>query len=62
MQTGYGADIFGFGNSVYKNIPRIWKDKGEEWDKIFRDLDVTVKTNIEIKHLGLLSESIKIGD
>ena len=62
VQEGYGADIFGFGNSVYKNIPEVWKEKKDEWDKIFRELEVTVKTNIEIKHLGLLSDPIKIGD
>lgn len=62
MQKGYGADVFGFGNSVYKNIPKLWKEKGKEWDEVFNDLEVTVKTNIEIKHIGLLSESIKIGD
>lgn len=62
MQKGYGADVFGFGNSVYKNIPKLWKEKWEEWDIIFRDLDVTVNINIEIEHIGLLSDSLKLGD
>ncbi|NLX64192.1 MAG: Ger(x)C family spore germination protein [Clostridiaceae bacterium] len=62
VQEGYGADIFGFGNSVYKNMPKVWKEKKDEWGNIFRDLEVTVNTNIEIKHLGLLLEPIKIGD
>lgn len=62
MQKGYGADVFGFGNSVYKNIPKLWKEKWEEWDIIFRDLDVTVNINIEIEHTGLLSDSLKLGD
>lgn len=62
MQKSYGVDIFGFGNSFYKDFPEVWKEKGKEWDKIFKNIEVTVVTNIEIKHLGLLSKPIKMGD
>jgi spore germination protein KC len=62
IQTDFGSDIFGFGNCFYKKLPTVWKEKRNEWDKLFRDLEVTVETNVEIKHIGLLSKPIQIGD
>lgn len=62
MQREFGADIFGFGNQFYRELPKVWKEKGNEWGELFKDLEVTVETNIDIKHSGLLSEPIKIGD
>lgn len=62
MQKEFGVDIFGFGNRFYKELPKVWKEREKEWDIIFKNLEVTVQTNIEIKHTGLLLEPIKIGD
>ncbi len=62
IQEEFGVDIFGFGNRFYSDLPKVWKEKGENWEQLFKDLDVTVETNIDIKHTGLLSKPIKIGD
>lgn len=62
IQTEFGSDTFGFGNRVYEELPQVWKEKGKEWDNLFRNLEVAVETNIEIKHTSLLSKPIMIGD
>jgi hypothetical protein len=43
-------------------MPSLWKEKEKEWDAIFKDLEVSVNSNIEIANSGLLSKPIKIGD
>jgi len=40
----------------------VWKEKGKDWDNIFRNLKVSVETEIELKHTSLLTEPVKIGD
>lgn len=62
VQKEFGADIFGFGNRFYKELPQVWKERGKEWNIIFKNLEVRIETNLEVKHTGLLSEPIKIGD
>lgn len=62
VQEEFGTDIFGFGNSFYRDLPKAWKEKKNEWDDIFRNLKVTVEAKLKLKHTGLLSEPVRIGD
>lgn len=62
VQKKFGTDVFGFGNRFYKELPQVWKERKKEWNMIFKNLEVKIETNLEIKHTGLLSEPIKIGD
>jgi spore germination protein KC len=42
------ADILGFGNAVYRKLPRTWNDLADRWDEVFQTvpLDITVKVTI----------------
>lgn len=40
----------------------MWKEQGEKWSEIYEDLEVSVVTNIDIRHTGLLIKPIKNGD
>ncbi len=62
VQREYGADIFGFGQTVYKNLPQVWREMHDEWDTVFSELEVTANPIIVIKHAGLLRKPIKPGD
>ena len=62
IQREFGVDIFGFGNRFYKELPEVWKEQGEKWSEIYEDLEVSVVTNIDIRHTGLLIKPIKNGD
>lgn len=62
VQKEFGADIFGFGNCFYRDLPNVWREKKGEWETLFKDLKVKVEAKVEIKHTGLLLEPIKIGD
>lgn len=49
FQRDVGHDIFAFGNKIKKKHWKIWKSIEKDWDSIFRDLDVIVNCDIEIK-------------
>lgn len=62
MQDNYDLDIFGFGNTVKKDMPDLWKKIKNNWSKIFRDLNVNVNVTIDIQNSGFLSKPIKNED
>lgn len=62
VQNDFKADIFGFGSTVYRNMSSLWKEEEKEWNTIFKDLEVSVNTNIEIVHSGLLTKPVRTGD
>jgi spore germination protein KC len=62
VQKDFDSDVFGFGRAFRREMPSLWKVKEKEWDAIFKDLEVSVNSNIEIANSGLLSKPIKIGD
>ena len=60
VQNKYKADIFGFGNLIYKNNPKTWKKLEKDWNsKYFPKLNVKIKTNLKIEATGSLINTIK---
>lgn len=60
VQSKYKADIFGFGNLIYKNNPKTWEKLEKEWNsKYFPNLNVKIKTNLKISATGSLVKTIK---
>lgn len=61
VQNEYGSDIFEFGRIVQNERPDVWRELENDWEKIYKDLDVKVKAEINIKDSSLLLKPIKIG-
>ncbi len=62
VQSDFGTDIFGFGKVVEAELPSLWKDIKDDWSDIFKDLEVEVKAEIQIKNSGLTISPIKVGE
>ena len=62
VQKDYRVDVFGFGRTVHREIPDVWKKVQNNWNDIFVDLDVQVSASVEIINSGLLSKPIKAGE
>jgi len=62
VQEQYEVDIFGFGNEIKRKMPALWKSIAQDWDNLFKDLDVDVKASIDIRGSGQISRPIKIGE
>lgn len=59
VQKEYGSDIFGFGRAIKAKMPKVWKQIGSEWDERFKDLKVSVKSNVQIRNTALMREPIE---
>ncbi|SEU29491.1 Ger(x)C family spore germination protein [Paenibacillus sp. NFR01] len=61
-QQEYDADIFGFGQCVHENLPKVWREMEDRWPEEFARLDVTVHSKIMIESTAKTSRAIKLGD
>ena len=60
VQSKWQADIFGFGNLIYKNNPNTWEKLEKNWNsKYFPNLNIKVKTDLKIDATGSLLNTIK---
>lgn len=62
VQTEYDADIFGFASKLQEDKAKVWKNVGDNWDEVFKNLAVETKSKMHIKNSGVLSKAIKEGD
>lgn len=62
MKTEFSSDIFGFGNSIYKKHPKLWKEIRENWEQEFKEIEVTIKPQVKIMNTVLLEKPIEIGE
>ncbi len=53
VQVQYNSDIFGFGKSIYKKNPKLWKKLSSDWDTLFPKLEVEISPEIEIINTAL---------
>jgi len=54
VQKKYNADIFGFGNKIYRKNPELWRKAEKDWDRYFKELKVDIKPSINIKNTASL--------
>ncbi len=55
MQQGSGADIFGFGERIYKENPKLW-EKIKDTD-YFRNLQPQIKVKVNLRGTGFVAKS-----
>lgn len=56
------VDVFGFGNLLSKKYPALWKSIEEDWDTIFKELNIDVVSNVKIINSGHISNPINVGE
>lgn len=54
LQGELRSDVFGFGNSVYRQNPAYWRQVKADWDEIFPNLEVEVSVNSKVRRTGLV--------
>lgn len=52
------ADIFGFGDIIYKHYPKKWNNMEKDWNKIFQNIHVDVNVNATLKRTGRITKPI----
>ena len=53
VQKNYGTDVFGFGETVHRKYPYLWKELQKNWEEEFKRTEVSVEMNLKIKGTGL---------
>ncbi|SHH58199.1 Ger(x)C family spore germination protein [Clostridium intestinale] len=61
IQKEYKSDIFGFGITLHKNYPKLWKELSDNWEYNFENLEVEVISKVQIKNSATTSKPI-MGD
>lgn len=52
------ADIFGFGDIIYKHYPKQWNELEGKWDKVFKNIHVDVSVNAKLRRTGRITKPI----
>lgn len=52
------SDIFGFGEAVHENYPNEWKHIENNWDEIFKKLDVEVMVDSNLQRTGRITKPL----
>lgn len=52
-------DIFGFGNMINKKHKKVWKDIENDWNELFKEVNIVVNSNIKIRNSEHISRSVK---
>lgn len=55
----YRADIFGFGESIYRKHPNYWRQIENDWRDYFVSLPVTVEVETYIRRTGALNQPLR---
>jgi Ger(x)C family germination protein len=61
IQKEYKSDIFGFGITLHKDYPKVWKELSDNWEYNFENLEVEVISKVQIKNSATTSKPI-MGD
>ncbi|MGI6161980.1 MAG: Ger(x)C family spore germination protein [Christensenellales bacterium] len=54
LQHKYNADIFGFGEMIYKKDLKLWDQLSPSWDEIYPTLDVDVTAKVRVINTGFI--------
>ena len=52
----YGADIFGFGQRIYRDKPELWRKIGKDWDKNLNNIQFRISVQSDVDHIGLTNQ------
>ncbi|MEC0270187.1 Ger(x)C family spore germination protein [Paenibacillus anseongense] len=52
----WGSDIFGIGEHLHHKYPYWWKSQKDDWDQHFKQTEVTINSNIELKSIGMIDK------
>lgn len=52
----YGADIFGFGQRIYREKPELWRKIGKDWSKNLNNIQFSINVESEVNHIGLINQ------
>lgn len=62
VQSEYDTDVFGFGKLVKESMPSHWREVKGDWDNYYKNLDVKVKSKVDITGSAEIKSPVKVGE
>ncbi len=59
-QQDLKTDIFGFGNLIYRTLPREWGGLEDRWEDIYPEIQVEVEVKGDVRRSGLVKDPLEI--
>lgn len=59
VQERFAADIYGFGEALHRQHPKIWKKYRSEWNDMFKTVHVDVDTKLKVKRVGSIIQPLR---
>ncbi|WP_334072449.1 MULTISPECIES: Ger(x)C family spore germination protein [Paenibacillus] len=60
VQKEFGADVFGFGETIHRKHLSRWKTLKNNWNKEFREVEISVKADLSIRRIGVTGASLQL--
>jgi spore germination protein KC len=60
IQKEYGVDIFGFADALSARDPKTWKKVEPRWKEVFKNVEVTVNSEVHIEGAAIQKKPIRI--
>lgn len=57
IQEDIGVDIFGFGREFYRKKPKIWKKYKDNWNEVFKTMEIDVNVTLQITNTDTIENS-----
>lgn len=57
-QKQLNSDIFGFGNLLFKTMPKEWDKYKENWDEVYKNVKIDFDVNVAIRGTGTIKSTI----
>ena len=52
-RPGLEADIFGFGEELYRSSPKEWDKVAEVWDDVYAGAALEIRARVTLRRTGL---------
>ncbi|MFZ5353796.1 MAG: Ger(x)C family spore germination protein [Bacillota bacterium] len=59
-QKKYKADIFLFGDKLYRSLPSVWREVEDRWGEVFPEVEVAFDIKVEVKTPGEILNNYKL--
>lgn len=60
VQEEYRADVFGFGDAIFRTRPKAWKRLEPQWEKIFSGANIIVRAEVTIRNAGMSGKPLHL--
>ncbi|RQD72907.1 MAG: Ger(x)C family spore germination protein [Candidatus Syntrophonatronum acetioxidans] len=59
-QEALKSDIFGFGNLIYRTLPRKWEKMEDDWFDHYPEVQVEILVEADVRRTGLVKDPLEI--